>query len=326
MKVHLANSYRNLTILLVGSVVSLLVGLILLNVPTVYAVANPGMDLWDCANGISGAAGGCDITQSGTSHGWSNAGNIGVSSHYTYGDVVPWRIQFTDLPATSGTKVAVDYLIAFAKSPAYDYDYMANWYTTVHTTSLTVPPDDPCVGTPLSGLCTQSSVIALPNDPTEDAGTCPAGLAGSGWTFPSGIMQGFGGITINGIAYNGTHACDGSTVDASVTVTFTTSGGANAILLWGEHIALPLYWVTVPSATESPYHVQLVSFRINEVTASPCSGCGKQLQMKVQDTPTAVTLNSLTATAQTNAGALFTLVGLAGLVVVGAVVLARRRK
>jgi len=321
MKVHLANPYRNWTILLVGSVVSLLVGLILLNVPIVYA-ANPGMDLWDCANGISAAAGGCDITQSGTSHGWNSTGNIGVSSHYTYGDVVPWRIQFTDLPATSGTVVAVDYLISFAKSPAYDYDYMANWYTTVQTITV----DDPCVGTPLSGSCTQSSVIALPNDPTEIAGTCPVGPAGNGWTFPSGIMQGFGGITINGIAYNGTHACDGSTVDASVTVTFTTSGGANAILLWGEHIALPAYWVTVPSATESPYHIVLSSFRIDGVTASPCSGCGKQLQMKVQDTPTAVTLNSMTATAETSAGALFALAGLAGLVVAGAVVLARRRK
>ncbi len=283
--------FATVDILLAISIILVATGIALLMAPPVHA-ANPSMELWDCANGISGSVGGCDILQSGNSHGWTATGNIGNSSHYTYGDVVPWRIEFMNLPTTPGTVVAVTFLTAFAKSPAYDFDYMANWYTTVYT----VTSNDPCVGTALSASCTQSSIFPLPQDPTESAGTCPAAPAGNGWTFPAGSMQGYGGITINDIVYNGTHACDGSTVDASVTVTFTTSGGADAILLWGMHIASPTHWVTVPGSTESPYHVQLSTFSINGVPASPCSGCGKQLQLKVQDAPTAVTLSQFFGT------------------------------
>lgn len=336
MKVHLASPYRNLTILLVGSVVFVLVGLMLTTATPVYAgtcnAGNECIDIWDCLNGnSSGPVGGC--TQTAGKFGWNNSGNAGPDSHYYYGNTVPFRIEMTGLPITAST-VVVRFQFNFISGAGFTWDALDKWDRTIQQIGAdgSAHPD-PCVGTTQDGAeCVYSMFYNLPQDPSiSPANSCPSGGV---YAFPSGVMKAYGtGVTITDIQYVQAtpHACVGSGANADsgpVDVTFTTTGGTKAILIFGLRMANNPPWTPLASTNQSPYHANLVRWSITTGGVQH-AGTGiqsQQLQMKVEASPTAVTLNSLTATAQTSAGALFALAGFAGLVVVGAVVLVRRRK
>lgn len=247
--------------------------------------------LWDCANGPAAPGGDCSAVQGGpTDHGWNKTGNIGSTSHYTYGDVIPWRVELTGLPSTNPTTITVTLTYAFVNGSGFAFDYMDDWNVTV--------AGDPCFGTSLQGACGGTgSTLTEPIDPRLNAAaggttpgtTCPA--TNPLFHQPSGVMNGYGGITITSIQYVGTHTCDATqNSDATIQVVFTTTGASDAVLVFGLHSGRVFDWGAVPSQTQSPYHAALATWLVNG--SDPGGLQTTQLQLKMTGATTAVTLSS----------------------------------
>jgi hypothetical protein len=321
------NVLRTARFLLVFSLVIMLAGLTLSIAAPVSANSGaPKAQLWACTNGPATNPGDCTGVQGGTqTNGWSSNGNIQLNiSHYVEGDVVPWRVEMTQLPANTTVQMVINYSFV---NGAITWDYTAHWNTTVSSSSA-----GPCDGTVLAG-CTMTSgsqyTFPIPPVLNKMVGgnatnyTCPLAPPGNqNMTIPSALrqMDAYGGINITNIVYNTpVPSCTlpKPSSDDSFTVTFDTPSqctwDGNAMLLWGQHIGSQLDWGPGNTAsslgsggTASPYHLSLSSWTFAPgTTGNPCPGQNlqtnglntQQIQMKVGAAPTAARLSSFSVVA-----------------------------
>lgn len=230
---------------------------------TGVALAAASANLDQCADLVKGVHVPCSGSQ------WQN-GNLNTNnSDYTEGQSNPYLALLTGM--TPGQTVSVTIQYAFTTQNDHAHDYLTSWDRNETGDLCSVQACPPG---------TFTTTLPIPLDPI---------LPSCGFNPPvvqvPGVFTGVN-ITLISASYVGTHACEGTSIDVTVAVTFTV-GSPDGMLAWGGHIARQTDWgigKTASSLTGSPYHMRLLEWTYGNI--------GNQDRSMQLAAPTAVRLTS----------------------------------
>ncbi|MGH3368860.1 MAG: hypothetical protein ACRDPR_02565, partial [Nocardioidaceae bacterium] len=186
---------------------------------------------------------------------WVNGNLNPNNSHYREGDSVPFRMRMTGFTTTGPHTLVIEYDNTRSNG-AHAYDYLTS-YNRTETSA------DPCSG--VAGcVLVGATYFPIPTDPSlanASPPVTPVAQAQRQFAIWNGVIT--SATYTSGPAAGGNGGSpEGTSLSTRVTITFTSTPGANVVLAWGGHIASYIDWGEGDSAagiSGSPYHMRLIS-------------------------------------------------------------------